>query len=775
MTDLFPAAFVLKAVGAANAEPPLLERVDVDGRVDGVLFTVTLRQTWRHGGERPLEVVYTFPLPPQALLLSFAALRSDQRLEGTILPRAQAEARYEAALERGDAPALLEVAAGGLHTASIGNLAPGETVVLEVQFTQLLRFEHGRLRLVAPTTVAPRYGQPAAAGLAPQQAPVSSVTAEYPLALALTIASPLAGARVDCPTHRHRIARGLTTRFELEPGARMDRDVVVVLWPVDQRQGLLVTAADPLAERPRQVALAAFELPRQPSNRPLSLKLLLDCSGSMAGDSMNAAQAALRGIADRLGADDEVALLRFGDDVQTALKPDRCNATTLRELRHQIESSTASMGGTEMAAALLAALALQHGHEQADVLLITDGQVWQSQVKAVAEAARGSGQRVFAIGVGSAPAEGALREITAATGGSCEFATPGDDLQAAALRMLERMRDTPWRGLHIDWGQPPQWQLPIEANAFGGDTVVAMAAFDGAAGPERVGLVLGGSGVRVEAVATAVDADAPDADEATSACDPELLARLLADHERRQQAQPLARATAVRYRLLTEHTHCVLVHQRSDAARDMRSADLVRVPSMLAAGWGGTGTVRAPDLDFSETASIYRFTGTVGASSPIQNQIDQLMILPAPVREDDSGPPLLSQRLFQRTTPGGVSDASLERLRELQVLLPAGDAQTLLGLWTTRQRLPAMGLVLLDALRALGLDNEDLWIVVVHWALSGIPAGAVTLPAWAQSRLDAIDPALLAQALEAVQATLAPVPGVKLSQRATRLLHALGL
>lgn len=754
------ASFVLKAT--ADAEPPLLERVDVDGRVDGVLFAVTLRQTWRHTGTRPLEVIYTFPMPPQALLLGFAATRGAERLEGSILPRAQAETRYEEALARGDAPTLLEVGADGLHTASIGNLAPGEAVVLEVRFAQLLRFEHSRLRLVVPTTIAPRYGQPQAAGLAAHQAPLASVAAEYPLALGLTLTGSLASARIECPTHRHRVARHAgTTRFELEPGARMDRDVVVMLWPGDPRPGLLVTGRDPLAERPRQVALAAFELPRRPSHRPLSLKLLVDGSGSMAGDSIASAKAALRAIADRLSADDEVALVRFGSQVETALPPSRCSAGTLPALRQQIDATDASLGGTEMEAALKATLALPHAHPQADVLIITDGQVWQSE--AVAAAARHNGQRVFAIGVGSAPAEGALRAIAAATGGACEFATPGDDLQAATVRMLERMRDTPWSALRVDWGVAPQWQQPLPATAFGGDTVIAMAAFDAGQEPAKATLALDGETTPLTAAAS-------------DAAEPEVLARLLADQERREQTPAQAQATALRYRLLTEHTHCVLAHVRSDAERDAPPADLVRVPSMLAAGWGGTGRVTFD----TQPLALPDSTGLMFS----EIQFDPLLETDDTTAFEQASEPVTSLKASAKRSDPGVlfslredvdaesPEALRQRVSQLEPLLPIGFARTLLGLWVAGQPLPEQGQRLLDRLHGLGLSDEDAWVLIAHWAL-GPAATPPALPDWAQARLQALGDRRCQEALRAIEDSLAASSADAWGRRARRLFDAM--
>ena len=76
-----------------------------------------------------LEVVYTFPLPHQAVLLGFASELNGARKAGTIVARREAERQYEAALVEGDAPVMLEALEGGLHTANIGNLEPGDEIV----------------------------------------------------------------------------------------------------------------------------------------------------------------------------------------------------------------------------------------------------------------------------------------------------------------------------------------------------------------------------------------------------------------------------------------------------------------------------------------------------------------------------------------------------------------------------------------------------------------------------------------------------------------------
>ena len=74
-------AFALHCHDAEN--PPALVGVEARGHLDGVLHTLTLRQTYRNAGPEPLEVVYTFPLPPDAVLIGLAA-----EFEGYGVPRA---------------------------------------------------------------------------------------------------------------------------------------------------------------------------------------------------------------------------------------------------------------------------------------------------------------------------------------------------------------------------------------------------------------------------------------------------------------------------------------------------------------------------------------------------------------------------------------------------------------------------------------------------------------------------------------------------------------
>jgi Ca-activated chloride channel family protein len=170
----------------------------------------------------------------------------------------------------------------------------------------------------------------------------------------------------------------------------------------------------------------------------------------------------------------------------------------------------ANLGGTEMVKALQAVfgLRLPRNHEGADVLLLTDGEIWQAEE--MIAAARASGHRVFAIGVGASPTEALLRSLAEATGGACEFATPGEALEAAAARMLVRIRQQPLREARIDWGCKPFWQTALPRNVFGGDTVIAFAGLPAQAAATTVRLLaVEGQGAPTEIALATADAACP--------------------------------------------------------------------------------------------------------------------------------------------------------------------------------------------------------------------------------------------------------------------------
>lgn len=750
-------AFALHCRGDA-ATPPALTRVDAHGRLDGVLFALTLRQTYRNAGDEPLEVVYSFPLPPQAVLLGLAAEFEGRRLQGHVLPREAAEQRYEDALARGDAPVLLEAGPDGIHTASLGNLEPGQSVTLELRFAQLLAFEQGRLRVSIPTTIAPRYGDAARAGLQPHQVPPHALDVQYPLSVVLTVSGALADAKVDCPTHAHALQPcdgGL--RLTLEPGAGLDRDVVVLVTPASANDGVLSLAEDGACAAAPTVALAAFAVPRGAVRESVALRLLVDCSGSMGGDGIASARAALGGVLDALTSRDEASLTRFGSHVEHVVGAGPCTPQHLARMHAAVGDTDATMGGTELRAALESLFAAWPRHDGADVLLVTDGEVWQADE--MVESARRSGHRVFAVGVGSAPAEGVLRRLAEATGGACEFAAPGESLRAAAARMLARMREEPLAALRIDWGAPPAWQAPVPAQAFGGDTVLALAGFAPGAAPGgavRLESQDGGAPREVARTARRVQVDAQ------AGAD---LPRIAAAARLNGAGDAEALRLALDYQLVTRLTHCVLVHEHADEDRTTRQARLQRVPSMLAAGWGGTGTVVmsrvAPLACRPAVPRVFAHQPPRGLAAPLACAGWDDIDLPDFPNGDEPPPAHATLRDLMHQVAGFLAHGGA--VADLVVQAQA---------WTLEPTL----LAALDEVGTLGVGRARAWLLLALWVASreGQEGDAASGALLSMHAVD-VEPAERRRVWGVLDRHLARVPSDSWeTSRARRLARAIG-
>ena len=138
--------------------------VTAKGNLNGLLFELAVEQRYRNPAATNIEAVYTFPLPSAAVLLDFDVTLGGKTLTGVVVEKRAAEAQYEDAIDKGDTAIMLERAGDGLCTVNLGNLMAGEEATIRYRYAQLLRFEHGSVRLAVPTVIAPRYGDPSHGG-----------------------------------------------------------------------------------------------------------------------------------------------------------------------------------------------------------------------------------------------------------------------------------------------------------------------------------------------------------------------------------------------------------------------------------------------------------------------------------------------------------------------------------------------------------------------------------------------------------------------------------
>jgi Ca-activated chloride channel homolog len=643
-----------------------LESVSVTAVLHGLLVEATVEQRYRNLEAIPIEAVYTFPLPLGAVLLELIFERSGKTLRGVVQPRAKAQEGYEEAIDEGDTAVLLEQAGSGLYTTNVGNLLAGDDVLVRIRYAQLLFWQGGSLRFWLPTTIAPRYGDASAAGLQDYQEPTYALAADVQFAITVTIEGPLARAPFECPSHPMAVVDSEGHRILRLSGATvpMDRDFVLVLREPDQWSPAALVAPD----GPRTVVMASFHPQLTALNHPRQRKLtvLVDCSGSMAGDSITQARTALREILDSLGAEDQFNVIAFGS-TRAALFPGivPVDARSLARAQGFLESLDANLGGTELGAALDAAYR-QPG--ASDVLLITDGEVWDDG--ALVNAARSSGCRLFTVGVGHAVAEGLLNELAQATDGALELVSPREDMAERIVRHFHRMDQPRAERVEVRWPTDPIRQMPSAlARIYSGDTVHVFGLFNEAPAGRVTLEVQFPDGQHFQ---EAVDCPSRAAGDGVGAAD--TLARLAAHQRLAELDAAEACGLAVEYQLVTEHTACLLVETREDADKVDVLPAIRKVPSTLAAGWGGLGSLTSLRDAFLEPGVRSIATGIDAVSVRPRGSFFSIGCappLPSAECVDPPAPASVSSGLRDEVPLSGTDHAIDRFLRRLNAKLSA--------------------------------------------------------------------------------------------------------
>ncbi len=423
-----------------------LTGVAVTGDLSSGHACVRVKQMYKNTGARPIEAIYTFPLPTEAVLSGFTMTCAGRTQTGVVKEREEAFRAYDDALVAGHGAALVEEERPNIFTASVGNVLPGEDVEIELEYIERLFAEEGAVRFTLPTLVAPRYipgnaaGNRTAHGTAdpttrvPDADRISPPTAsDVPYRMSLTLAIDVGkGVTVESPSHviKSRAEPGkdggkhekTIVTFESEP---LDRDFVLLVSGAASGDSVTVAAHKRPGEGQGYVALTVvpdlFDV--KDKSQPLSCVFLLDRSGSMGGASMTQARTALRLCLRQLKEGDLFNIIAFDDMMETmSVSPVRFTGRTLAEADAFLERIDAR-GGTELLGPLLHAVGMT---KDGLVVLLTDGQVGNEDeiFTRVMEARKAT--RISSFGIGTNVSTALLGNLAKSTNGALDMIYPGE-------------------------------------------------------------------------------------------------------------------------------------------------------------------------------------------------------------------------------------------------------------------------------------------------------------------------------------------------------------
>ncbi|MBZ4375717.1 VIT domain-containing protein [Corallococcus sp. AS-1-6] len=443
-----------------GAQVPL-QGVEVTGELLGGHARVRVTQRYRNDEKRPVEALYTFPLPSDATLSAFSMTCAGRRVAGVVKEREAAFRAYDDAITEGHGAALLDQERANVFTAQVGNLLPGEETRVEVEFLQTLTAEEGSVRWMLPTLVAPRYipgavhgdrtghGSAAPTTRVPDADRITPPTGAVDYGLRMDLLIDVGrDVVVESPSHRITVAKdGTRTRVNLRRDSllkdfagdevALDRDVVLTMRNANPDVMLTPVVTHRKAEGPGTFALTVvpdlLNLATTPPRQ--EVVFVVDTSGSMDGDSLPQAQAALRLCLRHLREGDRFNVIAFENSFRSF------SAQTVPFTQRTLEQADAwvaglkAYGGTELLEPMVTAM---KAAPDGVVVLLTDGQVGnEEEILNAVLAARGAG-RVFSFGIGTNVSDALLRDLARRTDGAVEFIHPGERIDEKVVAQFSR-------------------------------------------------------------------------------------------------------------------------------------------------------------------------------------------------------------------------------------------------------------------------------------------------------------------------------------------------
>ena len=426
-----------------------LKETTVRSSISGSIADVTIRQVYINTGRNPLEAIYTFPMSTRAAVYAMQMTIGNRTIRAQIEEKQKARADYEKAKQEGKRASLLEQSRPNVFTMNVSNIMVGDTIQVELRYTELLVPEQGQYSFVYPTVVGPRYSNASKHGSGPDDGFVASPYThqgekpafKFGYELAINSAVPIQD--VTCTSHKMNItstdARHTLVRLDPSETSGGNRDVIVRY----SLRGNAIESGLMLYEGKDE---NFFMLMVQPPKRvqkqdipPREYIFIVDVSGSMWGFPMEISKKLMRNLVTNLNPDDKFNIILFSSNA-AVLSPRSVDATAENIDRAMDFIKGASQwSGTEVLDALNTAYALPRPDKDISrtMVILTDGFV-TVESKCFELIRQNSDQaNFFAFGIGSSVNRWLIEGMAFAGGGEPMIVTKESEAAAQAERFRQ--------------------------------------------------------------------------------------------------------------------------------------------------------------------------------------------------------------------------------------------------------------------------------------------------------------------------------------------------
>ena len=402
-----PFFFVKSNDGTVDQLP--LKKTSAEVLISGVI-AVTVKQTYCNIGQKPLEAIYIFPASTKAAVHFMQMELGGRILKAEIREKEQAREEYEQAKQEGKTTSLLEQQRPNVFQMNVANILPGDTIQIEMQYTELLSPLGGVYQFVYPTVVGPRYAELSHEGDSswieiPYTHQGEAPTYDFDISTTINAGMPI--HEISSPSHANleiKFISDNTVNCFLPESEKKSGNKDFVLQYVLSGEGL--ESGILLYEGEKEnFFLTMIQPPKTPSAGdipPREYVFIMDVSGSMNGFPISVSKILLTDLISNLNTGDKFNVICFAGGTQSL------SNVSLDATPENIDKAIATInnkeggGGTNMLLALKKALSLPGTENYSRTfVIVTDGYVSIEQEAFDLIRNNLSEANFFAFGIGS--------------------------------------------------------------------------------------------------------------------------------------------------------------------------------------------------------------------------------------------------------------------------------------------------------------------------------------------------------------------------------------
>ena len=445
-----------------GAEVLPLQRTNAEVDISGVIADVRITQVYRNRGTQPIEAIYVFPGSTRAAVYGMTMTIGERVITAKIKERQTAKAEYRKAKQQGKRASLLEQQRPNVFQMNVANVMPGDTVVVNLSYTELVVPEDGVYEFVYPTVVGPRYSETPAVSAPdterwianPFLRKASPVPYGFDINVVLATGVPIQA--LSSPSHRVDIeySEQNAARIKLKQGETHtgERDYILRyrLQGEEIASGLLLHRGDKenyfllMSQPPKRVSVQ--QIP------PREYIFVVDVSGSMHGFPLDTSKVLMKRLLSGLRAEDSFNILFFSGGSQVLAESSLM--VSPENIQHAITmmENQKGGGGTRLLPALKQAMSMPTLDGTArSFVVVSDGYV-SVETDAFEYIRENLNQaNFFSFGIGSSVNRFLMEGLARAGRGEPTIITSPSEAAAAAERFRRYIESPVLTGIEIDF------------------------------------------------------------------------------------------------------------------------------------------------------------------------------------------------------------------------------------------------------------------------------------------------------------------------------------